>query len=505
MNETIPYLAAALLIVGVAAGIYVALIAAAHTLRKRYQLVFGWTYHLFSLATGVLVGVTYAPRFLEDLPLHWSDGFLNHLTAAVIILAVFPVVKLLNRLLWARSEREGTTVEAPRVLADTTGLVVFIAVALAVLQFIYQVKVPGLLAGSGVVAIILGLAMQDLLGNVFGGLSIYFEKPFKTGDWLQVEGKDGKVVEMSWRSTRLVTNDDILIDVPNSLLVKQTITNYQKPTPAHALRACIGLHYSVPPERAQAVLRKAAASAFGVLKTPAPVVWVHEFADSSIVYDIKFWIDDHRLAPRILSEVRSHAWYAVRRAGMEIPFPIVTLNRPVIKDTEAEARAVAANALREHEIFRNFQTEHIDRLVRHSPVVLFAESEHVIDQGALGDSMFLVVRGRLEVQLARGTQTQVVATFSPGDCFGEMSLLTGEPRTATVVALEEVEALEITHAVLTPLVQENPEVLHGLSDLLSQRQAANVKSASQESAAVRSENARAHLLRNLRKFFHLGG
>jgi small-conductance mechanosensitive channel len=431
MNEAIPYLKAALFVLGAAIVLYVVLIAAAQTLRRRYRLNFGWTYHFFAFATGALIGVQYASRFLE-LPSEWDARFLHHLSAAVIVLAVFPIVKLLNRILWARGDEHGATLEAPKVLADTTGLVVFIVVALAVMQFVYDVKVPGLLAGSGVVAIILGLAMQDLLGNIFGGLAIYLEKPFKTGDWLHVEGHDAKVVEVSWRSTRLMTNDDILIDVPNSLLVKQTITNYQKPTPAHALRAYIGLHYNVPPERAQAVLKKAASSAFGVLPHPEPRIWVHEFADSSIVYDMKFWIDDHRLAPRILSDVRSHAWYAVHRAGMEIPFPIVTLNRPAIKDTSAQARAAAANALRDHEIFQNFEPEHLEQLARHSPLVLYAKSEHVIDQGTMGDSMFVVVRGRLEVRIARGTQTQVVATLSTGDCFGEVSLLSGEPRTATV-------------------------------------------------------------------------
>lgn len=499
MNETaaLPTIAA---IAGLTLVTYILLIAAAQILRRSRSIRFGWAYQPFAVGASLLVGVHYGSR-LVGADTEWAGRVLPHLTAVTLVLAAFPAVKVINRILWVRRGKEGKMVEAPRLLADTTALVVFVAVLLGVLQFIYEKEVPGLVAGSGVVAIILGLAMQDLLGNIFGGLSIYLEKPFKPGDWLHVENQDARVVEITWRSTRLINTDDVLIDVPNASIVKQSITNYERPTRPHALRIAVGLHYEVPPARAQQVLRDATASVPGVLSSRRPVVWVTDFADSSVNYEIKFWIEDHRFAPRIRSDVRSHAWYALKRAGMEIPFPIVTLYRGRHVDTEKVAREVATEALNKHAILSFFSEEQRKELVRHSRVALFAPNDLVIEQGAAGDSMFLIVSGKTEVRFTHGDTTEVVATFGPGDCFGEMSLLTGESRTATVVATEEVQTVEITRDVLTPLIHATPDVLNRLSDLLAERQAANEKLGSGAIQPAERAAHRATILHRLRRFF----
>ena len=492
------------IIFAIAIAAYVALIASANLLRKTRNLRFGRAYHAFAIAAALLAALHYGPKIIGMQPL-WVGEVLPHLTAIALVLAAFPAVTLINRILWVHTGPNGKVVEAPRVLADTTGLLVFIAIALGMMHLVYGVKVPGLLAGSGVIAIILGLAMQDLLGNIFGGLSLYLEKPFKPGDWLRVENQDARVVEITWRSTRLLTNDDVMLDVPNATIVKNTITNYEKPTCRHALHASIGLHFDVPPTRAQAVLREATASVPGVVDSPKPVVHVREFQESSINYDIKFWIDDHRFAQRILSDVRSHAWYAVRRAGIEIPFPIVTLHRARSPDDSRKvARALATQALRNHKIFSFLNGDQIDDLVQHSEVVLFAPQEHIIEQAAVGDSMFLLVKGRAEVRVAHGDKSDVVATFGPGDCCGEMSLLTDEPRSATIMALEEVDAVKITHSILTPLIHETPEVLNRLSELLAERQAANEQLFAAAMPAHEKRARQATILHRLRGFFLLG-
>ena len=194
------------------------------------------------------------------------------------------------------------------MLTDTTGLLILSLAVVVALQFIYDVEVPGLLAGSGVVAIIVGLAMQDLLGNLIAGIGLHFDKSFTTVDWLQIEGTHAKVIELYWRTTRLITNDDVMIDVPNSNIVKAAILNFEKPTRKHAVKPLIGLHYDIPPAQAQKVLQAAAASVPGVCQEPAPVVYLKEFADSAIIYEINVWIDDHGLMDPVMSDVRVHFW-----------------------------------------------------------------------------------------------------------------------------------------------------------------------------------------------------
>jgi small-conductance mechanosensitive channel/CRP-like cAMP-binding protein len=486
-------------IAGATIGVYIVLVACAQVLRRSRDWRFGWTYHVFAMLAGLLAGLRYSAWRSP-----WSETLTQHVTALVIVFAAFPAIPLINRMLWRKPTDETRRGAAPRLLGDFTGMVVVLVTLLVVLQFIYDVKVPGLVAGSGVIAIVLGLALQDLLGNVMAGVALYFEKNFSTGDWLLIHDTHAKVIEISWRSTRLLTTDDVQIDVPNSDIVKQTITNFELPTPRHAVRTTIGLHYDVPPARAQAVLKAAAAAVPGVCADPAPVIYVKDLGDSAIVYEIKVWIDDHGLMSRVLSQVRANAWYAVRRAGMEIPYPQLTIHRGRPANDSAVARSAAASALREHTIFGALGGEAIDRLVQSSPVHLFAATEHVIEQGASGDSMFLLVRGGVDVRITRDGKTTVVAQLGAGDCFGEMSLLTGDPRGATVVATAESEAVEIQKEAFAAHVRAQPEVLGRLSELLAKRQLANEKHLAQSEIAARVEATRGALLKKFRSFFQLG-
>jgi small-conductance mechanosensitive channel/CRP-like cAMP-binding protein len=487
-----------LLAAGAVVVVYLALVVVARQLRHVRAVRFTWAYHLFALAAGLLVGAHLLPGSLA-----WRAAGVQHLAAATVVLAAFPMVTLLNRAFWIRFDSAGRRIEVPRVLLDLTGVVVAMLAVVATMQFIYGMQVPGLVAGSGVAALVLGLGMQDQLKNMFAGIALHFEKPFKTGDWLLIDGIHARVIEISWRSTRLVTTDEVQIEMDNGALLNQTIYNFELPSADHAVRATIGLHYDVPPAQAIEVLRAAAASVPGVLAERPPVVYLKDFADSAIVYEIKLWIREHAQMSRILSDVRSHCWYAVKRAGMEIPYPQMVMHRAAPADTGAASRQSAAGMLRAHKIFGCLTAEQCEALVQASPVVKFANHEHLLEQGSPGSSMFVLVRGAVDVRIARDGQVKSVAKLGAGDCIGEMSLLTGDPRTATVVAEGEIEAVEVGMAVFGAFVRSNPAVVEQLSELLAQRQLANAQHAAQGVAAS-PEQVRSGMLRRLRAFFALG-
>lgn len=479
-------------------GVYFSLVAGAQLLRRAGGLRFRWTYHLFALAAGLLVGAWLLPAGGAVRAVA-----LRHLTAAVVVLGALPLATALNRLFWIRHDKDGSRREAPRVLIDLTGVAVGAAAVLATLQFVYGLQVPGLLAGSGVVALVLGLGMQEQLKNMFAGIALHFEKPFQTGDWLLIDGVHAKVTEISWRSTRLLTTDEVQIEMDNSTLLHQKIYNFELPTPDHALRVTLGLHYDTPPARAMEVLRTATASVPGVVLERAPVVYLKDFADSAIVYEIKFWIRDHAQMSRVMSEVRAHCWYAVRRAGIEIPYPQAVVHHAPKADTGAATREQAAALLRAHKIFGCLGAEQTAAIVQASPVVRFVAHEHLVTQGAPGDSMFVLVKGEVDVRIAFEGGAKSVAKLGAGDCLGEMSLLTGDPRSATAVALGEVEAVEIGKAVFGAFVRAHPAVVEQLSDLLAQRQLANARHAADTVRKTPAE-VREGLLRKLRSFFSLG-
>lgn len=497
MTDEFPALRALATIIGITAATYVVLVVLAQSLRRFRNLRFSPLYHAFALSAGLLVGLHAMTAWSSS-----HEELLKHVTAVTVILAAVPIVTLLNRALWLRdNESKGP---APRVLEQATGIFVLLIAGVIALQFIYDVQVPGLLAGSGVLALVLGLGMQDQLHNLFAGLSIHFTKPFKVGDWLLIDGYHAKVIEISWRDTRLLTTDEMMIEVGNAEITKQTVTNFEEPTPRHALRATIGLHYNVPPARAQAVLKEAAASVTGVCSEPAPVVYVKDFADSAVVYEIKVWIDDHAITARVLSDVRSHCWYAVNRAGMEIPYPQLTIHRAQKIDGAAGARSAAIAGLRAHPLFSFLEGDELDALVRESRVLLFTGSERIIKQGTEGSSLFLLIHGQVDVHIEHGGKSAVVATLGAGDCVGEMSLLAGEPRTATVVTVGEVEVIEIAKPVFATVVRSNPAILERLGGLLAERQLANARHAAALAGPSNPAEVRKGIVTKLRAFFELG-
>src|SRR5262249_41574328 len=183
----------------------------------------------------------------------------------------------------------------PKALRDLVATLIFLVALILVLSVGYhaETQLKGLLAGSGVLAIILGFAAQNLLSSIIAGLSLQIQRPYKVGDWLKVGDTYGEVMEIRWGATRLRTNDAITLHIPNNEMVKQTIVNLTYPTREHFMRLHIGAEYGVPPNRVKDALMRAALQAHGVEKHPPPQVYVSEYGDSAIVYQIKFAMTTH--------------------------------------------------------------------------------------------------------------------------------------------------------------------------------------------------------------------
>src|SRR5205807_5828313 len=183
----------------------------------------------------------------------------------------------------------------PHFLREVVGGIVFLIVLLFVLSYGYhaETQLKGLLAGSGVVAIIVGFAGQNLFAGIIGGISIQINKPYKVGDWLQVGERFAEVMEINWRSTRLRTNDNIYLDIPNNEIVRQIIVNLHYPTELHAIRVRVGIDYNTPPNRVKDALYRAASTAAGVLPQPPVKIFLVDFADHAITYEVKFYMANH--------------------------------------------------------------------------------------------------------------------------------------------------------------------------------------------------------------------
>src|SRR5947208_3072742 len=470
-------------------------------LKQRAGVRLGLLFRLFSLILAF-----YAAIAVYGVHASWR----NHVGAAVILLSSVLLFALVNRYvldLYFEKKRQTTI---PHFLREVVAGIIFLFVLLLVLSYGYhaEAQLKGLLAGSGVVAIIVGFAGQNLFAGIIGGISIQINKPYKVGDWLQVGERFAEVMEINWRSTRLRTNDRIYLDIPNNEMVSHTIVNLHYPTEVHAMRIRVGVEYKNAPNRVKDALFRAASTADGVLAEPKVKVFLVDFADFAVIYEIKFYMGNHSRINEINDAVRTNVWYELKRRGITIPFPIRTLRverrpaRPVQED-QAEALSI----LREEPLFSCLSDEQLNQLVTQARLNYFGRGEPVIEEGAAGDSMFVLLRGAANVSVSKNGSTIQVATLNAGDCFGEMSLLTGEPRSATVRADGDCYVMEIGKPIMAEVLRDAPGCLEKLSELLAQRKMETEgivrEAASTDERASKQSEYTATFMRRLRTFFQL--
>ncbi len=213
----------------------------------------------------------------------------------------------------------------PLLPAVAMGLAYFVA-ALVTLRLTFEhLSLLPLLTTSAVTSLVLGLALQPILGNFFSGLVITLEQPFRINDWIKYQEIEGRVSRVTWRTTHLRTRDNDTVVVPNSKIADTEILNYFLPHPLHLERIYVGIHYRTPPYRVKQALLDVAERVDSILKKPSPAVYLHSFDESSISYELRIWIEDIANRPRIASHVRSEIWEELQRRDMTIPFPIRTL------------------------------------------------------------------------------------------------------------------------------------------------------------------------------------
>jgi CRP-like cAMP-binding protein len=382
----------------------------------------------------------------------------------------------------------------PGIVQDAAVIALFMAVGTMLLR-------EQLLTTSAVGAVVLGFALQDTLGNLFAGLAIQVEKPFRVGHWVQVGEREGQVHEITWRATKLRTKAGQFLIIPNSVIAKDPVLNFSEPTAPTRIEVEVGASYTTPPNEVKRAVLEAVANAPLAMRSPAPQVVIKAFGASAIDYLALFWIEDYATDRLARDQVRTNIWYTFRRDNIEIPWPIQIQYERDEEPVRTEAHVVAAaDRLGAIDLFATQAPEARHRLATVARHQLFAAGEAMVRQDAAGDSMFVVLSGRARVTLEPSGQE--VAIIPAGGFFGEMSMLTGDRRTATVRAMDDTQLLEISAADFRELAVSDPSLLDHISSIVTTRRAGLDEARATAAAAVVPE-AKQTLLARMRKFLHV--
>jgi small-conductance mechanosensitive channel len=297
------------------AGLLIAVVVALRRLLIVRQLSF--VLIVGAIAAGLRVFTLFTPGKYEsfDQVLSWILLFLGAITVIRLAGMIYFELILPHR-----------GVRLPNLLPMVSvGAAYFIA-ALVTFKFSFpNVPLAGIVTGSAITSLIIGLALQPILGNIFAGIVIGLEKPYRINDWIKVGDIEGRVVSISWRTTHLRTRDSDNLIIPNASMAQEKIINYYYPHPLHLERVIVTAEYKTPPYRVKQALLAAAEGIPGILEKPTPDVYVLGFDDSAIRYEVRVWIEDIGQKPRIQSEIRGRIWEEFSRRGIVIPFPIRTL------------------------------------------------------------------------------------------------------------------------------------------------------------------------------------
>ncbi|HNX78170.1 MAG TPA: mechanosensitive ion channel [Candidatus Rifleibacterium sp.] len=399
--------------------------------------------------------------------------------------------------------------EFPSIFRQLLKGIVYVILILSFLSNTYKIDITPLLTTSAVFTMVLGLALQDVLGNLFAGLSVHISPPFRIGDWIKINGYFGRVEESNWRATTLRQANTGLVVIPNNQISKNEIVNFSDASGAMFHELSVGLPYDVSPERLRRILSSAAREVEEIYQRPAPVVSITNFGDSAIDYRVRFWISNDESPNRILSLLSSRIWYRLKREGLSIPFPI----RDVFVHHEQDDREKTI----EHRLSLISGIDFIAALDQKLRVLVaerfeecwYETGEHVVTEGSFDTDFFVIDRGRVQVFVESAGQ-KAVAELGEGEFFGEMSLLTGEKRSASVVAKTEIRLLKLNRDTMGRLLSEDHLLAEKLSHTLAERSSRNTQIvADHHESKVASQKqadetvAKAAILRRIRGFFKL--
>ena len=384
---------------------------------------------------------------------------------------IYAALTLLNGILFEEAPKGSWQSKVPQLFRDLGRFMLILIGSSIVLSTVWGADLGGFLTALGVGSLVLGLALQDSLGNIFSGVALLFEQPIALGDWIEIGENQGEVVEVNWRAVHLLTDQQVLLIVPNSELGKTSFKNYNRPRATYFETVPVSFSYDDPPNRVRHWLQATALEIEGILKDPPPEVHLISYGDFAIQYEVQLSCPNPTRGPAIRHEYLRRLWYVARRHRLTIPYQGAELaNQPAPLSPEA-IQAERLWVLREASCFAVLPASRLDQIAAGAEVRDYAAEEVVLDQGMALFGLYLILEGSAELSVLNGKgQSRILGVLTTGEFFGERSsLLHDRFSEATVRAIEDLRVMVIDAETLQQAVDDYPRLAQDLGQVMEIR------------------------------------
>ena len=418
------------------------------------------------LALWALIAVLFDPG---------SDNIVIRAVASALILtasaAALGALGVLLAKLRDRPRAEGRR-SIPRLVLAVPRLLILLIAGWMLIAGVWAVDLSAALTALGVTSLIVSFALQDTLGGLASGFTLLADQPFQPGDWISTGDLQGKVVDINWRSSRIMTRDGDLVIVPNGQLAKATITNYDEPSRLHRVVVSLQVAYRNAPTAAKDMLQAAARATPGVLDEPAPVARVVQIDDPLMGYEVHMWIDDYERAPAVKSDFGSLVWYFSHRLDVPLPSPAQDLYLWDGSKVQLESRpdhASLLRGLRRSPLLAELPDDDLDQLAASAGRQRFATGETILDAGR-GNAIAVLEHGVARLVLRRPNAPDLaVLDLDAGELLGLMDAPSDAGQGLVLIAVIDCDVVTLSPEVAGTVISRSPELAAALDQVSTSR------------------------------------
>ncbi len=400
-----------------------------------------------------------------------DTNFVKIIETIIWILVINALIAIINVLFFTGGERSLIKSKVPQLFLDIFRVFMVLLGGAIVLSAVWGADLGGLVTALGLGSFVLGLALQDTLGNLFSGIALLYEKPFSEGEVIKIEDNIGTVIEMNWRAIRLLTRENEMVIIPHLVIGQGIIENYSRPSRAHILKVNLGFAYDIAPNRVKDALMETCLATPGILHDPPPEIKTSDYAASQIVYEIEFAIMGYMTHEEIMDDFMTRVWYTSRRYDLTIPFPQLDIHQRSDNKSIVHEKSIRLNqVLNTLPNLLPIDYDNVKDIIGGTELEYYGRGEYVIQQGDLTGTLYILIEGNARLSTADKTGTQVkVSSLENGDFFGEITLFTDKTGSFSVLAMSDLEVLAISPAEVMLMIERNPRLAHYLDKTMDMR------------------------------------